>query len=336
MDGGIGAIVLSCRTLELPMLDERFVGAARRLLDAFDQRLVAARPVGAALLVRTREGLLFIFAPSATGIPLERWTDWIGDGQREGATVVILTPDPIPPEIRPAIAARGARLVDAERFRWLIRQFDLESEWAPWLPDRSEPAGASLPTARATVAGEERADRWLAWGVPVLALQVYDRILEEKPEYRPALNGRGWALLALGRAGEAHVAFARSLELEPEDLDARVGFAAARGAAGDPDGEQAEYRRLVQTYPDRDDLRVHLVVALAAGREWAAALKALDERPSPSRPIPALGYLRAELLDRLGRKAEADQERARALRDGLSPQDAAAIQAQMAPGAGTV
>ncbi|MHB1435586.1 MAG: tetratricopeptide repeat protein [Thermoplasmata archaeon] len=320
------------------MVEERFVGAARRLMDALDQQLVAARPVGPALLVRTREGLLFIFLPSAAGIPRERWTEWIRDGQREGATVVILTPDPIPPEVRPSIAALGARLVDGERLQWLIRQFDLEPAWAPWLPDSPEPEEASLPTARATGAGEERADRWLAWGVPTLALKFYDRILIEKPEYRPALNGRGWALLALGRPEEARDAFGRSLELEPEDLDARVGHAAARGATGDPDGEREEYRHLVRTHPDRDDLRAHLVAALVADRDWTAALEALDERPSPPPPTPALRCLRAELLDRLGRSAEAGQERARALRDGLSPQDAEAIHSRFSPtspGAGT-
>ena len=313
------------------MVEERFVGAARRLLDALDQRLVAARPVGPALLVRTGEGLLFIFLPSGAGIPSERFGEWIRDGQREGATPVILTPDPLPSGVRMSIDALGARRVDGERLRWLIRQFDLEPEWARWLPEAPAPEETSLPTARATVAGEARADRWLAWGVPSLALQVYDRILAEKPEYRPALNGRGWALLALGRVTEAREAFSRSLELEPEDLDARVGRAAVRGAAGDPDGEREEYRDLVRAHPDRDDLRAHWVAALVADKNWSAALEALDARPSPPPLTPALRYLRAELLDREGREAEADTERARAYREGLTPPDAEAIRLRPAP-----
>jgi len=311
------------------MVEERFVGAARRLLDALDQRLVAARPVGPALLVRTGDGLLFIFLPSGAGIPLDRWAEWIRDGQREGATPVILTPDPLPPEVRPSIHALGARLVDGEPLRWLVGQFDLEPEWAPWLPDVPPTEEVSLPTARATEAGEARADRWLAWGVPSLALRVYDRILAEKPEYRPALNGRGWALLALGRVAEARKAFARSLELEPDDLDARVGHAATRGAAGDPEGEREEYRDLVRSHPDRDDLRVHWVAALVADKNWAAALEALDARPSRPPLTPGLRYLRAELLDRQTRTLEAEAERAQAFREGLSPSEAESIRLRL-------
>jgi len=313
------------------MLDERFVGAARRLMDALGQTLVAARPTREALLVETREGLLFVFLPSSKPLADGQGEEWITGGRREGSSVVLLSPEPISPDLRARYARLGASLVDGERFQVLIHQLNLDRSWAPWLPEPPSGGESSLPTAREVGGWVERADRWLEWGVPRLALEFYDRAVTEKPGYRRALNGRGWALLALGRIDEARQAFASSLDYESEDIDARIGFAAARGAAGDPEGELEDLRKLWEDHPSREDLLAHYVAALVALGRWSQALAAIDREGVHRVCGAALRFLRGEILERLGRHEEAVRDRTAALSAGLTDEAARAIRGRLPP-----
>jgi Flp pilus assembly protein TadD len=112
-------------------------------------------------------------------------------------------------------------------------------------------------------------------GRPGHARTQWSVALEERPNYLPVLAG----LAALDRNEHSAAAkdrYARLVELDPEDLDARRSFGEVLSDAGQLEQAQAELTRVLEVAPD--DLRARRALALVlasrrAGPELAADLE---------------------------------------------------------------
>lgn len=112
-------------------------------------------------------------------------------------------------------------------------------------------------------------------GRPGHARTQWSAALEERPTYLPVLAG----LAALDRSEHSVAAkdrYARLLELDPEDLDARRSYGEVLSEAGQLEQAQSELTRVLEVAPD--DLRARRALALVlasrrAGPELAADLE---------------------------------------------------------------
>ncbi|MGE0463034.1 MAG: tetratricopeptide repeat protein [Vicinamibacterales bacterium] len=200
-----------------------------------------------------------------------------------------------------------------------------EREFAAAL--KAVPTSAPAETALAYVemAGDD-ADR---------AVPHFDRALAAEPGYLPALVGRGQALMALKREGDALASFEAALKIDPSltDLQARVDvlrfratqdlLARAKGAtdAGRLDDARVAYEQAIAASPESPFLYRELAaVERRAGQASAAAdhlRKALSLDPGDARAHAALGELLEEQGDVVG--ALAAYEKARLIDPGAVP-----------------
>ncbi|SEA77948.1 tetratricopeptide repeat protein [Rubrimonas cliftonensis] len=177
------------------------------------------------------------------------------------------------------------------------------------------------------------------------ALAAYDGALSLSPGAALGHAGRADANAALGRIGEAAVDWNRAVDAAPSDPDMRAGRGAFRLRAGNPGGALEDFDRALSRRPSDRALRYNRALALgvlgreveasavlgaltredpddAAARLYRARLLA-DREPEaalqelarvvalrPEWPQPELE--RGAILDRLGRRPEADEAYLRA------------------------
>jgi Flp pilus assembly protein TadD len=191
----------------------------------------------------------------------------------------------------------------------------------PEAPDRASIAvargAASRPAAARAV---ELADRGrqpdgldqsareaLLAGDAAGALRLYEQLSREFPEAPAARLGQALALERLGRVAEARAIYQSLLQVDPEDLDAKIallGILAERA----PDEALQLLRRLVRAHPDDHRLPAQIAMVLARTGDLAGAIGAV-RRAAALDPANA-GY-RANLgalLDRAGQRGAAIEQ----------------------------
>lgn len=154
----------------------------------------------------------------------------------------------------------------------------------------------------------------LAAGFPISAKRLFDEVLARRPDAWGTLYDRARAEMALHRPDAAAYDFARAIAglatVEPEHV---LAHRDALLAAGRPD----EALRALDAGMARIGAVASLQLAaidLEAGRaHWDAALRRLDQLLRQTPRSEAWIVRRAELLERLGRAADARREYERAL-----------------------
>ncbi len=233
----------------------------------------------------------------------------------------------VPAGSAPALASgiqRGWQFLQGGDLRNAEREFTAALEAAP----KSAPAETAL--AYVEMAGGD-ADR---------AVPHFDRALAADAGYLPALVGRGQALMALKREGDALASFEAALKIDPSltDLQARVDvlrfratqdlLARAKGAtdAGRLDDARVAYEQAIAASPESPFLYRELAaVERKAGQAAVAAdhlRKALALDPGDARAHAALGEILEEQGDDVG--ALASYEKARIIDPGAVPAGALA------------
>ncbi len=149
-------------------------------------------------------------------------------------------------------------------------------------------------------------------GRPELALADYLRAVEIGPPFAEAYANLGQAYRALGRLPEAAAAYAHALELEPALQLARIGRAQTRRLAGDDEGALEDYDHLLAGNPPEPLLWANRGAIRYGRQNFTAALADFGRALELAPELPALHRNRALVLEALGRRAEAEEARARA------------------------
>ncbi len=294
-----------------------FVQLAGDLVSAMGQELGAAKPIDEGLLLTTGDGFLFAFLEDPMKVSLETVRRLGGGGDGLTPRVVVLTPGRLPLLISQEVVRRGGTVVEGPRFAELARQLGLASQLGE--EPRAAPRGRPrlLPSAQQLDDVMHRAQTWLDWGVPALALRFYRQAGNLKPEFLPARIGIGRSLLALGLSDDADRQFDEVLAVRPEDVEARLGKAAVLGAKSQPKREVEVYRELLSEDEARTEVRAHLVAALVDLGDWPSARVEIEAMLSRTPEDPQLRFLHSVALTRTGRADLGEEEREEARRLGL-------------------
>jgi tetratricopeptide (TPR) repeat protein len=142
-----------------------------------------------------------------------------------------------------------------------------------------------------------------------LALPHFDAVIAAQPAFAPAHAARGAALEAMGQITGAEAAYARALELQPQNLAALSGLASLASRRGRHGEARALAERVLQGQPDYPDAVMVVGQAdLAQGRfaEGEARLRRLiaDPRATPVQQALAQGLL-GDMLDGQDKRSEA-------------------------------
>jgi tetratricopeptide (TPR) repeat protein len=299
------------------MATSTFVELASALVEAMGQKLDAAKPIPEGLALRTGDGFLYAFFEDPNQVSLQSVRRLFGDGDEIPPHLVVLTPGRLPLAISAEVARRGGTLVDGNRFHELARQLDLATYLGeePRAPTASE--RRLLPSAQQLDAIMGRARTWFDWGVPALALRFFRQAAALKPEFLPAKTGIGRSLLALGLVEDADRIFDEVLAVRPDDVDARLGRAAAFGARDRPQDEIEVYRALLAEDQARLEVRAHLVAALVDLGDWAGARVEIEALLAGRPEDAQLRFLHGVALERTGKPEDGARERAEARTLGL-------------------
>ena len=303
------------------MVAAEFSELVGRLLEAMGQQMDAVRPVPEGLLLRTGDRFLFAFLEDPNQVSLAFLRSLLAEVSPSPSRLVVLSKGHLAPALDEELRTAGATTVEGGRFQELVRELGLGTYLGdePRAPPPA-PTRRLLPSAQQLDTIMHRGRTWQEWGVPALALRFYRQAVALKPEFAPARDGVGRALLALGLTEDADRAFVEALEAQPDDLDARLGRAAVLGASGRVADEVRAYRQLLEEEPSRMAVRTHLVAALISERRWKEALAEVDLLLGAAPEDPQLRFLRAGALWQLGERPASEEERVRARRLGLTPE----------------
>jgi tetratricopeptide (TPR) repeat protein len=146
------------------------------------------------------------------------------------------------------------------------------------------------------------------------AAAQFTKIAEAHPDYVPALVGKGLALVAADRSGEAAEAFKAALRVDPSltDVARRVEvmtlrglqdeLAAARQAArnGQPDAAMRAYRNAIAASPDSAFLYRELAAIERQQGEVQAAIEHLRQAGDLDPSDPGVPVMLGDILDQQG------------------------------------
>jgi tetratricopeptide (TPR) repeat protein len=297
-----------------------------RLIEAFGQRVGTVRNVPEGVLLKTSDGFLYAFYEDPTQLSLGHIIRLLAEMPAQPSRIVLFTPGRLPLALRAEVERQRATTVDGAVFQELVKGLDL-GQFLGEEPRAEPPPGSRrlLPSAQLLDAQMRRAQTWLDWGVPALALRFFRQAAELKPEFLPARNGVARSLLGLGLVEDAQAAFAEVLEQHPNDFDARLGQGAVLGALGNINGEIAAYRALVEEQPEKLAARASLMAALVDGHRWAEAMTEIETMLRSTPEDPRLRFLYGVALEQTGATGPAARERERARRLGLAPETERAL-----------
>jgi Tfp pilus assembly protein PilF len=193
---------------------------------------------------------------------------------------------------------RGAYYVDHDRFDLAMRDFEQSSA----LGDTGIGAFnlGSLMTAK---------------GRPQQALALFDQAQKEGYDLHDLPFQRGLAYAALGRPEDAYKYFSIAMEFvqpSPTREVALLGLGRAAMQVGKPDEAIKALDALLQREPRNNEARYLVAMAHIAKSQHEKALQVLE----PAAEGGAIHYARAVAYHGLGRKREAQQEIAAAIRIG--------------------
>jgi tetratricopeptide (TPR) repeat protein len=299
------------------MAGPSFVQLAGGLVEAMGQRLDSAKPTTEGLVLRTNDGFLYAFLEDPTKVSLEDVQRLLGEDTGAATRLVVLTPGRLPLVISAEVMRRGGTVVEGPRFAELARQLGLESLLGEEPRPKAAERNRLLPSAQQLDEVVHRAQTWLDWGVPALALRFYRQAAEMKPGFLPAKIGIGRSLLALGLASDADHQFDEVLAVRPDDVEARLGKAAVLGAQAQPKREVEIYREMLSEDEARTEVRAHLVAALVDLGDWPSAQREIEAMLSHTPEDAQLRFLHSVALEKTGSGAAAERERTEARRLGL-------------------
>ena len=296
-----------------------FTDLVAELVPALGQRMEAVRPVPEGVLLQTTDGFLFAFLEDPSNVSLATIVRLHAEAGETPGRLVVLTPGRLPLALAGEVLRRRGTIVEGRHFEELVRGLGF-GEYLGLSPRAEWARGPQLlPSARQLDAIMQRGRTWSDWGVPALALRFYRQAASLKPEYRAARIGIGYALLALGLPSDADAAFGEVLANQPGDVEARLGRAAVRGAAGDVDAEIGDYRTLLSEDAGRVAVRAHLIAALVAQSKWPEAARRISEMLATTPEDPQMRFLHAVALEKTGHPREGAAEHRRARSLGLEP-----------------
>lgn len=304
------------------MASQRFASMVDAIARAFGQPGKQLKESAEALYLRTPDGIVYAFFEDPSKLTGELAGRLLKSQGQDLSRLVVLSLSLLSPEAVEVLEKGRASVVAGERFLRLLEGLELTAyvEGAPGAPQATpEPeARRVLPTADRLDRTLERARMWMAWEVPAIALRFYDEAVRSKPEYVPALIGRGMALLALGSHDAAEESFEEALSHSPGDEEARIGLARVTGARGDPEGEVEELAKILKEDPRRARVRAHLVAALAPQGRWKEVRGHLDEFLTLVPQDPYFHALSSVCAEKLGDKEDAAREKRAADALGMS------------------
>ncbi|MGQ9367310.1 tetratricopeptide repeat protein [Azospirillum sp. ST 5-10] len=229
------------------------------------------------------------------------------------------------------LLGQGGRIADAaDRFERALAQ-------RPESPDcqlnlaralralgQGERAVAAYRTALALAPGPaaagELADALVALGQEAegqgraaAAEAAYREALGLRPDDATALFHLGGVLQDFGRRDEARAALDAALGVAPDLVSARINRALLRAAAGDPGGALDDWRAALASAPAHPRALAEIAGALAAAGQVAQGLAATDRAIALCGETGALLAARARFLLALGRDAEAENAKYRAM-----------------------
>lgn len=300
-----------------------------RLAESFGQEARRVKKADGATYLLTPDGFLYAFFESPSTLTTESTKGLLDKFPEAARHLVVLCPLAFSPEVRRALEGHGASVVCGERFHHLLENLDLV--WMlgeePPRPPTAPPSRSGLPTAELLDTIMSRAQTWIDWGVPAIALRFLDQALALKPEYRSALVAQGIARLALGLTAAARESFETALRIDPTDLPARLGLARVLGAEGKVAQEISALRALLAEENSPSSVRAHLIAAQVSAEKWSDAIpeiQALIELvPEEARFHALLAYA----LEKKGDVTAARREERAALSLGMTRDEMADLQA---------
>ncbi len=317
------------------MASKRFATMVDAIARAFGQEGRQLKETPEAIYLRTPDGLVYAFFEEPERLSAALVKRLVASMGEDLSRLVVLSLSPLAPESVSALEEAGSSVVAGDRFHRLLDGLELTgyagSETATPPPD---PDGERrvLPTADRLDQVMERGRLWMGWEVPAVALRFFDEAARMKPEFTPALLGRGLALLALGSADAAESAFERALSQNPGDEEARIGLARVTGLRGDPAGEVDELASLLKEDPGRTRVRANLVAALAPLGRWKEMNGHIEEFLRVAPQDPYFHAMSSLCFERLSDKEGAARERRAAEVLGMTPELWGELKANFARG----
>lgn len=113
-------------------------------------------------------------------------------------------------------------------------------------------------------------------GSPVRAIPVYERALQERPDYPEALVGYGLALAEAGRSAEAEGPIRRAIAKDPTRPNYRLALVELHFRIGDAEAGVAELKAIVAAHPKFAPAFARLGRAYVERQELSEAAEALD------------------------------------------------------------
>ncbi|MDE1820370.1 MAG: tetratricopeptide repeat protein [Euryarchaeota archaeon] len=318
------------------MASRRFATLVDAVARAFGQEGNQLKETPEAIYLRSSDGLVYAFFEEAQRLSPALIKKLVASMGEDMSRLVVLSLGPLPPDSMALFEQAGSSVVAGDRFQRLLEGLELSGYGdlsGPSPPVREETPRRVLPTADRLDQLMERGRLWMGWDVPAIALRFFDEATRLKPEFAPALLGRGMALIALGAADSAESSFERVLSQSPGDEEARVGLARVTGLRGDPEGEVDELLALLKENPGRSRVRAHLLAALAPLGRWKEMRSHVDEFLRVVPQDPYLHALNALCLERLSDKDGAVRERRAAEVLGMTPQLWQRLRASVEPAA---
>jgi tetratricopeptide (TPR) repeat protein len=311
------------------MVDPAFAELVTNLTEAFGQQMGSSRQSPEGILLETTDGFLYAFIAEPDLLSLATVQRFAAEAPQGARHLVVFCRGRLPLAFSAELLRAGATVVEGARFTELVHSLG----FGTFLGEEPRPerpmAARLLPSARSLDTVMSRAENWLAWGVPALSLRFFRQAAELKPEYLPARNGVATSLLHLGLIPEARKAYAEVRLTNPENLEARIGEAAVLGAEGHSEEEIDAYRTILAERPEELTARTHLIAALVEHHHWGAAREEiatlLERVPEDVR----LRFLHSVALEKSGATREAEAERERARRLGLTPERERALSEQL-------